>query len=75
MNPPLNDSRHCRIVGLLERLAPHEGYTLSALPGLKFMRANGSIARTPVMGAGTELTVSNARGEVLGQTALPRPAG
>ncbi|QBE62117.1 AraC family transcriptional regulator [Pseudoduganella lutea] len=45
----MNDSRQRRIVSLLERLAPHEGYTLSALPGLKFMRANESIARTPVM--------------------------
>ncbi|MBB3221910.1 AraC-like DNA-binding protein [Massilia umbonata] len=49
MTPPMNDSRQRRIVGLLERLAPHEGYTLSALPGLKFMRANGGIPRTPVM--------------------------
>jgi AraC-like DNA-binding protein len=45
----MNDLRQRRIIDLLERLAPHEGYTLSSLPGLKFMRANCAIPRTPVM--------------------------
>ena len=45
----MKDPRQRRIVRLLEQLAPHEGYTLSALPGLRFMRANAGIPRTPVM--------------------------
>ncbi|HEX8601897.1 MAG TPA: AraC family transcriptional regulator [Pseudoduganella sp.] len=45
----MTEARQRRIIGLLGQLAPHEGYTLSALPGLKFMRANSDIARTPVM--------------------------
>lgn len=45
----MTTARQRRIISLLQQLAPHEGYTLSALPGLKFMRANTDIARTPVM--------------------------
>ncbi|HEX8406316.1 MAG TPA: AraC family transcriptional regulator [Duganella sp.] len=41
--------RQARMVALLEKLAPFEGYTLSALDGVKFMRANASIPRIPVM--------------------------
>ena len=42
-------ARQARMVALLEKLAPFEGYTLSALDGVRFMRANESIARIPVM--------------------------
>ena len=38
-----------RMVALINRLAPSEGSTLSALDGVKFMRANRPIARTPVL--------------------------
>jgi AraC-like DNA-binding protein len=38
-----------RIATLLARLAPAEGFTLSALDDVKFMRANGPVARTPVL--------------------------
>ena len=41
--------RQARIVALLHKLAPFEGYTLSALDGVKFMRANAAIPRVPVM--------------------------
>jgi AraC-like DNA-binding protein len=41
--------RQARIIELLLRLAPSEGYTRSALDGVKFMRANGPVARTPVL--------------------------
>ena len=37
------------MVALLQKLAPFEGYTLSALDGVKFMRANAAIPRVPVM--------------------------
>lgn len=38
-----------RMVELLATLAPGEGYTYSALDGVKFMRTNVSIPRVPVM--------------------------
>lgn len=38
-----------RMATLLARLAPAEGFTLSALDDVKFMRANGPVARTPVL--------------------------
>jgi AraC-like DNA-binding protein len=38
-----------RMVDLLGKLAPDEGYTQSALDGVKFMRTNVSIPRVPVM--------------------------
>lgn len=44
-----NTERQARMVALLEKLAPFEGYTLSALDGVKFMRANASIPRIPVL--------------------------
>lgn len=34
---------------LLGRLAPQAGYTMSALPDVRFLRANAPIARAPVM--------------------------
>lgn len=41
--------RQARMIALLDRLAPCEGYTLSALDGVKFMRADQPIARMPVL--------------------------
>lgn len=38
-----------RMIRLLEKLAPEEGYTLSALDGVRFMRSNRPLARTPVL--------------------------
>lgn len=38
-----------RMMALLNRLAPSEGSTLSALDGVKFMRANRPIPRMPVL--------------------------
>jgi AraC-like DNA-binding protein len=38
-----------RMAALLAQLAPSEGYTLSALDAVLFMRANGPVARTPVL--------------------------
>jgi AraC-like DNA-binding protein len=34
---------------LVDRLAPQEGYTESAIPGVRFMRANGPVMRAPVL--------------------------
>lgn len=41
--------RQARMVQLLGMLAPSEGYTLSPLGGMKFMRTNCVRARTPVL--------------------------
>lgn len=38
-----------RMAALLRQLAPSEGYTLSALDEVKFMRSNRPMARTPVL--------------------------
>ncbi|MFC5461808.1 AraC family transcriptional regulator [Massilia niabensis] len=45
----MSDSRQQRIVHLLQALAPAQGYTLSALDGVRFMRADVPIARVPVL--------------------------
>ncbi|NTX25739.1 AraC family transcriptional regulator [Burkholderia pyrrocinia] len=37
------------MVSLLQRLAPNEGYTQSALEGVRFMRSNRPLGRTPVL--------------------------
>jgi len=37
------------MVSLLRRLAPNEGYTQSALEGVRFMRSNRPLGRTPVL--------------------------
>jgi len=42
-------TRQQSTIALLEALAPGEGYTLSALEGVRFMRANASIPRIPVL--------------------------
>jgi AraC-like DNA-binding protein len=38
-----------RMIALLEILAPAEGYTLSSLDSVRFMRSNRPLARTPVL--------------------------
>lgn len=45
----MNNEHQSRLVALLNKLAPFEGYTLSALDGVRFMRANRSLPRIPVM--------------------------
>ncbi|MNQ86604.1 HTH-type transcriptional activator Btr [compost metagenome] len=37
------------MVALIERLAPNEGYSLSALDGVRFMRSDRPLGRTPVL--------------------------
>lgn len=38
-----------RTVALLDQLAPTEGYTLSPLPGVRFLRSNRPLSRVPVL--------------------------
>src|SRR4051812_35267986 len=38
-----------RIVALLRKLAPDEGYNLTALPGVRILRSNRALSRTPVL--------------------------
>lgn len=38
-----------RMAGLIRLLAPNEGYTLTALDGVKLMRSDQDVARTPVL--------------------------
>ena len=45
----MNNEHQHRLVALLNGLAPFEGYTLSALEGVRFMRANHPLPRIPVM--------------------------
>jgi AraC-like DNA-binding protein len=45
----MDEERQRRIARLVREFAPAEGYTLSRLPGVRFMRADGPIARVPVM--------------------------
>src|ERR1044072_1882118 len=44
-----NDPARQRMVALLERLAPLEGYNLTALPDVRFLRSNRPLRRTPVL--------------------------
>ncbi|MDM5178056.1 AraC family transcriptional regulator [Massilia sp. DJPM01] len=46
---PTPPSRQDRMIALLGRLAPSEGYTASALDGVRFMRANRAMPRVPVL--------------------------
>ena len=46
---PANLSRQARMVDLIDRLAPSEGYTQSLLDGVTLMRSNRSLARTPAL--------------------------
>lgn len=43
------DANSTRMVHLLERLAPVEGYNLSALEDVRFLRSNQPLTRTPVL--------------------------
>lgn len=45
----MNNEHQHRLVALLNKLAPFEGYTLSALEEVRFMRTNCSLPRIPVM--------------------------
>lgn len=38
-----------QMVTLLDRLTPHEGYSLTALPDVRFLRSNRPLLRTPVL--------------------------
>ena len=42
-------STQSRMAVLLQRLAPHEGHTRSLLDGVRFMRADRPLGRTPVL--------------------------
>ncbi|HGM6066962.1 TPA: AraC family transcriptional regulator [Stenotrophomonas maltophilia] len=50
---PVVDSQQAqmqaRMVGLLQTLAVEEGYTLTPLPGVRLLRSNRPLARTPVL--------------------------
>lgn len=43
------DPAENRMAALLRRLAPDEGYNLTALPSVRVLRANRALARTPVL--------------------------
>jgi hypothetical protein len=38
-----------RMVFLLDKLTPDEGYNLSAIPGVRFLRSNRPLKTTPVL--------------------------
>lgn len=42
-------SHQQRMIELLQRLAPQEGYNLTPLPGVRFLRSDRPLARTPVL--------------------------
>lgn len=46
---PVQQDAQARMVGLLQALAPEEGYTLTAVPGVRLLRSNRPLARTPVL--------------------------
>jgi AraC-like DNA-binding protein len=43
------EERQASMVALLKRLAPQEGYTLTALPDVRFLRSDRPLASTPVL--------------------------
>jgi len=43
------EERQASMVALLKRLAPREGYTLTALPGVRFLRSDRPLTSTPVL--------------------------
>ena len=45
--PPRDE--HRRMVALVRGLAPDEGYNLTALPGVRILRSDRSLSRTPVL--------------------------
>lgn len=46
---PIPDPRQQRIITLLEKLAPDEGYTLTAFPHVRLLRSNRPLERAPVL--------------------------
>lgn len=44
-----SSQRERRMVTLLEQMAPREGYNLTALPDVRFLRSNRPLDRTPVL--------------------------
>jgi AraC-like DNA-binding protein len=44
-----HEERQASMVALLKRLAPLEGYTLTALPDVRFLRSDRPLASTPVL--------------------------
>lgn len=44
-----NSNAHQRMVELLTELAPDEGYNLSLLPDVRFLRSNRALSETPVL--------------------------
>lgn len=49
MASPIIQAPQERMVELLYRLAPHEGYTQSLLDGVRFLRSNRPLKHTPVL--------------------------
>src|SRR5206468_12285887 len=50
MSKPVSiEARRARMADLIVRLAPSEGYTLSAVDGVAFMRSNRPLVRTPAL--------------------------
>lgn len=50
MSQPVSiEARRARMADLIVRLAPSEGYTLSAVDGVAFMRSNRPLVRTPAL--------------------------
>jgi len=47
--PGVDASRQTRMIDLIDRLAPAEGYTQSLLDGVTLMRSNHPLARTPAL--------------------------
>ncbi len=45
----LSSQSQKRMVALLRGLAPDEGYNLTALPGVRILRSNRALSRTPVL--------------------------
>ena len=48
-SPAARLSSSARMVALLKQLAPQEGYTLTALAGVRFLRSDRPLASTPVL--------------------------
>ncbi|WP_429337530.1 AraC family transcriptional regulator N-terminal domain-containing protein [Paraburkholderia atlantica] len=48
-HPALSSRSQKRMVDLLRALAPDEGYNLTALPGVRILRSNRALSRTPVL--------------------------
>ncbi|MCA8091841.1 AraC family transcriptional regulator [Burkholderia anthina] len=48
-SPSLSVRSRKRLIALLNALAPDEGYNLTALPGVRILRSNRALSRTPVL--------------------------